>query len=101
MYIIKNKTEYIFKDIWRELTVGEQQLLQLVVIDNFNGKVSGKLYAVDDIDKVFREHRYKLTTLEQKGIIYNDLEQKKYNFSSSLMEDLVVKEFGEGISDPK
>ena len=97
----KNQTEYIFKDIWRELTVGEQQLLQLVVIDNFNGKVSGKLYAVDDIDKVFREHRSKLTTLQQKGVIYKNPEQNKYNFSSSLMQDLVVKEFCESISDPK
>jgi hypothetical protein len=97
----KNQTEYIFKDIWRELTVGEQQLLQLIVIDNFNGKVSGELYDVDDIDKVFREHRYKLTTLQQKGVIYKNPEQNKYNFSSSLMQDLVVKEFCEGISDPK
>ena len=35
----KNQTEYIFKDIWRELTVDEQQLLQLIVVDNFNGEV--------------------------------------------------------------
>ena len=97
----KNQTEYIFKDIWRELTVDEQQLLQLIVIDNFNGEVSGKRYSIDDIDKVFRGNRSKLTALEQKGIIYNDPEQNKYNFSSSLMQDLVVKEFGEGISDPK
>jgi hypothetical protein len=97
----KNQTEYIFKDIWRELTVDEQQLLQFIVIDNFNGKVDGKLYDVDDIDKVFREHRYKLTTLQQKGVIYKNPEQNKYNFSSSLMQDLVVKEFCEGISDPK
>ena len=97
----KNQTEYIFKDIWRELTVDEQQLLQFIVIDNFNGKVDGKLYDVDDIDKVFREHRYKLTTLQQKGVIYKNPEQNKYNFSSSLMQDLVVKEFCESISDPK
>ena len=97
----KNQTEYIFKDIWRELTTDEQKLLQFIVIDNFNGKVDGKLYDVDDIDKVFREHRYKLTTLQRKGVIYKNPEQNKYNFSSSLMQDLVVKEFCEGISDPK
>ncbi len=97
----KNQTEYIFKDIWRELTVDEQQLLQFIVIDNFNGEVNGKRYSIDDIDKVFREHRYKLTTLQQKGVIYKNPEQNKYNFYSSLMQDLVVQEFAESISDPK
>ena len=89
------------RDRWRELTTDEQKLLQLIVIDNFKGEVNGKRYSDDDIDKVFEEKKYKLTTLEQKGVIYKNPDQDKYNFSSSLMQDLVVKEFSEGISDPK
>ena len=97
----KNQTEYIFKDIWRELTTEEQKLLQLIVIDNFNGEVSGKRYSVDGIDKDFKANKFKLRTLEQKGVIYKNPDQDKYNFYSSLMQDLVVQEFAESISDPK
>ena len=94
---LKNQTEQIFKDIWRELTVDERELLQLIVIDNFNGKVSGKRYSVNGIDQVFEENKYKLTTLEQKGVIYQNPDQDKYNFSSSLMQDLVVQKLAESI----
>ena len=97
----KNQTEQIFKDIWRDLTADEQNLLLRIVIDNLNGEVSGKSYSVDDIDKVFDRNRYTLTNLQQKGVIYKNPEQDKYNFSSSLMEDLVVQEFSEKISDPR
>ena len=97
----KNQTEKIFKDIWRDLTVDEQNLLLCIVVDNLNGEVSGKRYSVDGIDKVFERNRYMLTTLQQKGVIYNNQEQDKYNFSSSLMQDLVVQKFDEKISDPR
>ena len=98
---LKNQTEQIFKDIWRELTVDERELLQFIVIDNFHGKVSGKRYSVNGIDQVFEENKYKLTTLEQKGVIYQSPDQDKYNFSSSLMQDLVVQKLAESIWDPK
>ncbi|MDY7002475.1 MAG: ATP-binding protein [Cyanobacteriota bacterium] len=97
----KNQTEQIFKNIWRDLTVDEQNLLLCIVIDNLNGEVSGKRYSVDGIDKVFERNRYTLTTLQQKGVIYKIQEQDKYNFSSSLMQDLVVQKFDEKISDPR
>ncbi|MGD1807833.1 AAA family ATPase [Dapis sp. BLCC M126] len=97
----KNQTEQIFKDIWRDLTTDEQNLLQLIVIDNLKGEVNGKRYSVDDIDKVFDRNSYILTTLEQKGVIYKNPEQDKYNFYSSLMQDLVIQEFAQNISDPK
>lgn len=97
----KNKTEQIFKNIWRDLTTDEQNLLLLIVIDNSEGEVSGKSYSVDDIDRVFERNRYTLTTLQQKGVIYKNPEQDKYNFSSSLMQDLVVQEFAEKTLDPK
>ncbi|NET43517.1 AAA family ATPase [Okeania sp. SIO2B3] len=97
----KNQTEQIFKDIWRDLTADEQNLLQLIVIDNLKGEVSGKRYSVDDIDKVFDRNSYTLKTLEQKGVIYKNSEQDKYNFYSSLMQDLVIQEFAQNVSDPK
>ncbi|MDJ0518769.1 MAG: ATP-binding protein [Trichodesmium sp. MO_231.B1] len=97
----KNQTEQIFKDIWKNLTADEQNLLLLIVIDNLNGEVSGKRYSLDDIDKVFERNRYTLTTLQQKGVIYQNSEDDKYNFSSSLMQDLLVQEFDEKISDPR
>ncbi|NEO57810.1 MAG: AAA family ATPase [Okeania sp. SIO3B5] len=97
----KNQTEQIFKDIWRDLTADEQNLLLGIVIDNLNGEVGGKRYSVDGINKVFERNRYTLTTLQQKGVIYQNSEQDKYNFYSSLMEDLVVQKFDEKISDPR
>ncbi|NER08814.1 MAG: hypothetical protein F6K17_42985 [Okeania sp. SIO3C4] len=83
------------------MTADEQNLLQLIVIENFKGEVSVKRYSVDDIDKVFEINRYTLTTLQQKGVIDKNTEQDKYNFSSSLMQDLVIQEFDKKISDPK
>ena len=99
----KNQTEQIYKDIWRELTTDEQGLLQLIVIDNLNGEVSGKRYYIDDLDKYFEANKSKLTTLQQKGVIYKKQEQKrdKYNFSSSLMQDLVRQKFEKSLSDPE
>ena len=58
-------------------------------------------YSVDGIDKDFKANKFKLRTLEQKGVIYKNPDQDKYNFYSSLMQDLVVQEFAESISDPK
>lgn len=98
---IQNRTEQIFKDIWRDLTEDEQNLLLLIVIDNLNGEVGGKRYSVDGIDKVFERNRYTLTTLQQKGLICKRTEQDKYNFSSCLMKDLVVQEFDQKISEPR
>ncbi|MEM1167625.1 MAG: hypothetical protein AAGJ08_00650 [Cyanobacteria bacterium P01_H01_bin.35] len=97
----KNQTEHIFKNIWRDLTADEQNLLLLIVIDNLNGEVGGKLYSVDDIDKVFERNRYTLTNLQEKGVIYKNSEQDKYNFFSSLMQDLVVQEFDENILESR
>ncbi|NEQ39860.1 MAG: hypothetical protein F6K40_27870 [Okeania sp. SIO3I5] len=89
----KDQTEQIFKNIWRDLTTEEQNLLKLIVINNLNGEVGEKLYSVDDIDKVIERNSYNLKTLEQQGVIYKDLDYDKYKFSSSLMQDLVVQEF--------
>ncbi|MGB3513397.1 MAG: AAA family ATPase [Microcoleaceae cyanobacterium] len=97
----KNQTEQIFKDIWKDLTEDEQKLLLLIVIKNSKGELSGDRYSVDDIDKVFGSNKNILTDLQQQGVIYELSEQKKYNFYSSLMQDLVVQEFAESISEPK
>jgi Cdc6-like AAA superfamily ATPase len=99
----KNRTEQIYESIWRELTTDEQRLLRLIVIDNLDGEVSGKRYSLDDIDKNFEENKSKLRTLQQKGVIYKKQEQKrdKYNFSSSLMQDLVRQKFEKSLSDPE
>jgi hypothetical protein len=99
----KNRTEQIYKDIWRELTTDEQDILKLIIISNSNGEVSGKHFDLDDIDKDFEAHKSKLTTLQQKGVIYNKQEQEpdKYNFSSSLMQDFVRQQFDKSPSDPE
>jgi hypothetical protein len=99
----KNRTEQIYESIWRELTTDEQRLLQLIVIDNSNGEVSGNRYSLDGIDKNFEKNKSKLRTLQQKGVIDNKQEQKrdKYNFYSSLMQDLVRQKFEESLSDPE
>ncbi len=95
------QNKHIFKDIWINLTEDEKKLLLLIVIDNSTGEINGKSYLVDDIKGVFERNNNKLTTLQNKGIIYNQKEQGKYKFSSSLMQDLVIQEFGEEILDPK
>jgi hypothetical protein len=99
----KNRTEQIYENIWRELTVDEQYLLKLIIISNSNGAVSGKRYSLNDIDKDFEAHKSKLTTLQQKGVIYKKQEQKrdKYNFSPSLMQDLVRQKIEKSLSDPE
>ena len=99
----KNRTEQIYENIWRELTTDEQYLLKLIIISNSNGEVSGKRYSLKDIDKDFEANKSKLTTLQQKGVIYNkqDQEPDKYNFSSSLMQDFVRQEFEKSTSDPE
>ena len=99
----KNRTEQIYESIWRELTRDEQYLLKLIIISNSNGEVSGKRYSLKDIDKDFEANKSKLTTLQQKGFIYKKQEQKrdKYNFSSSLMQDLVRQKFEKSLSDPE
>jgi hypothetical protein len=97
----KNQTEQIYENIWRELTTDEQNLLKLIIISNSNGEVSGNRYSLDDIDKDFEANKSKLTTLQQKGVIYKKQEQEpdKYNFSSSLMQDLVRQKFEKILSD--
>jgi hypothetical protein len=99
----KNQTEQIYENIWRELTTDEQNLLKLIIISNSNGEVSGNRYSLDDIDKDFEANKSKLTTLQQKGVIYKKQEQEpdKYNFSSSLMQDLVRQKFEENLSNPE
>jgi Cdc6-like AAA superfamily ATPase len=99
----KNRTEQIYENIWRELTTDEQYLLKLIIISNSNGEVSGKRYSLKDIDKDFEVNKSKLTTLQQKGVIYNKQEQKrdKYNFYSSLMQDLVRQKFEKSLSNPE
>ena len=47
----KNQTEQIFKDIWRDLTTDEQNLLLLIVIYNLNGGMS-----IIHINYVEKEH---------------------------------------------
>jgi hypothetical protein len=99
----KKLTEQIYESIWRELTTDEQNLLKLIIIFNSNGEVNGKRFSLDDIDKDFEANKSKLTTLQQKGVIYKKQEQEpdKYNFSSSLMQDLVRQKFEENLSDPE
>jgi hypothetical protein len=85
------------------LTTDEQDILKLIIISNSNGEVSGKHFDLDDIDKDFEAHKSKLTTLQQKGVIYNKQEQEpdKYNFYSSLMQDFVRQQFDKSPSDPE
>ncbi|NET24473.1 AAA family ATPase [Okeania sp. SIO1I7] len=97
----KNQTEQIFKNIWRDLNENEKKILLLIVIKNAQGELRGERYFVDDIDKVFGNNKNLLKALQQQGVIYEISEQDKYNFYSSLMQDLVVQEFAESISDPK
>ena len=99
----KNRTEQIYKDIWRELTTDEQDILKLIIISNSNGEVSGEHFDIDDIDKDFEANQSKLRTLQQKGVIYNKQEQEpgKYNFYSSLMQDFVRQKFEKSPSDPE
>jgi hypothetical protein len=99
----KNRTEQIYENIWREITKDEQNLLKLIIISNSNGEVSGKRFTLNDIDKDFEANKSKLTTLQQKGVIYNkqDQEPDKYNFSSSLMQDFVRQKFEKNLSDPE
>ncbi|MCL2925841.1 MAG: hypothetical protein MGG11_10840 [Trichodesmium sp. MAG_R03] len=87
------------------MTKYEQYILKLIIIYNSNGKISGKRYSVDNIDKYFEANKLKLMTLQEKGIIhiYNKQEQEpeEYNFFSSLMQDFVRQEFDKSISDPE
>ncbi|NEN93672.1 MAG: ATP-binding protein, partial [Okeania sp. SIO3H1] len=96
---LKSQTERIFNNIWKDFTEDEQRILQLIVMDNFKGEINGKRYNYSGIYQEFTRNQNILNTLEEQGVI-SKVEDYKYNFSSSLMQDIVAQKFDESVSDP-
>jgi hypothetical protein len=86
---LKDYSEIIFQDIWKNFYKNEQNILELILIDNSKGKLRGKSYSLDRIKKDFISNSSTLNSLQEKGVINQVKQLSKYNFTSSLMKDFI------------
>ncbi|NES70319.1 MAG: ATP-binding protein, partial [Okeania sp. SIO2D1] len=89
---LEGYADKIFQDIWKNFEINEQEILKLIAIDNSKGKLRGKSYSLDGINKDFIRYSSVLDDLEKKGLIYQLEQPSKYNFSSSLLKDFAGKQ---------